>query len=457
MNLSFFRSLTGLVYDNRMIFLLLSTLIAFLILDTLLIKIYPFNTIEPVFGPRLSIFVIIGSMFAIGQYLILKYIRKKSAKIRSKEKHFDRIHEVVVVTQVVITAILLVVILQMITMSRYNNGMIIACATMSYILSMLLMTILSKRFFSWSKSNRNIVVISYAISSTIIALNAGITIVLVDIILSQQPSEARPHSGPVSPTVSLFFATFSLIGTLNYAFVATTVASFVSFWLSTALLLRHYSERLGQAKYWVMLSIPLVFFLSQFMPLFAELFSTMRQSEPVLFSMFYTTIFTLSTPAGGILFGIAFWMVARSLPRHNVVRDYLIISAFGIVLLFTSNQAMILVSFSYPPFGLVTISFLGISSYLILVGIYSSAISVSQDISLRRSVKNQAFQEAKLLDSIGTAQMEQEIEERAILLTRRCQDMMVEETGISTSLNAEDIKKYLKEVIEEVKKQRTER
>ena len=179
------------------------------------------------------------------------------------------------------------------------------------------------------------------------------------------------------------------------------MASYVSFWFSTALLLYHYSERLGRAKYWISLSIPLLFFISQFMPLFVDLFSTLRESEPILFSLIYTVIFTLSKPVGGILFGVAFWIVARSLPHNSIVRDYFIISAFGIVLLFTSNQAMILVSFTYPPFGLVTVSFLGISSYLILVGIYSSAISVSQDISLRKSIKSHALKEVKLLESIG--------------------------------------------------------
>lgn len=188
------------------------------------------------------------------------------------------------------------------------------------------------------------------------------------------------------------------------------------------------------------------------MPLFVDLFSTLRQSEPILFSLIYTVIFTLSKPAGGILFGIAFWIVARSLPHNSIVRDYLIISAFGIVLLFTSNQAMILVSFTYPPFGLVTISFLGISSYLILVGIYSSAISVSQDIRLRKSIKNHALKEVNLLDSIGTAQMQQEVERKVISFTTKSRDLMMEETGIAPSLSDEDIKKYLEEVLEEVKK-----
>lgn len=113
-----------------------------------------------------------------------------------------------------------------------------------------------------------------------------------------------------------------------------------------------------------------------------------------------------------------------------MVRDYFIISGFGVVLLFTSNQGITLVSFTYPPFGLATVSFLGISSYLILIGIYSSAISVSEDINLRKSNRNHAVKEVKLLESIGTAQVQQEIERKVMTFTRRTRDSMVEDTGM---------------------------
>jgi len=87
----------------------------------------------------------------------------------------------------------------------------------------------------------------------------------------------------------------------------------------------------------------------------------------------------------------------------------LIISAYGLVLLFTSNQAIVLVNFDFPPFGLATISFVGLSSYLILVGIYSSAISISQDAKLRQTIKKMTVEESKLLDSIASAEVEKQI------------------------------------------------
>jgi hypothetical protein len=131
----------------------------------------------------------------------------------------------------------------------------------------------------------------------------------------------------------------------------------------------------------------------------------------------------------------------------------MMISAYGMILLFSSNQASGLVLAPYPPFGLATVSFFGLASYLIFLGIYSSAISVAEDPSLRQTIRSIA-PESRLLDSIGTAQMEQEIQARVIAFTKRNQDKMVEETGIESSLTEEDVKEYLEEVILEVKERR---
>jgi hypothetical protein len=92
---------------------------------------------------------------------------------------------------------------------------------------------------------------------------------------------------------------------------------------------------------------------------------------------------------------------SKKCQSSEVVRDFMIISAYGLVLLFTSNQANILVFGPYPPFGLATISFMGLSSYLVLVGIYYSAISVAEDSKLRQSIGHFALEEAKLLDSMA--------------------------------------------------------
>jgi hypothetical protein len=62
---------------------------------------------------------------------------------------------------------------------------------------------------------------------------------------------------------------------------------------------------------------------------------------------------------------------------------------------------------------------MGLSSYLVLIGIYSSAISISEDSRLRNSIRNFALKETNLLDSIGSAHIEQEIQNKVIEFTKR--------------------------------------
>jgi hypothetical protein len=133
----------------------------------------------------------------------------------------------------------------------------------------------------------------------------------------------------------------------------------------------------------------------------------------------------------------------------------MIISGCGLALIFGSEQAVNLATRTYPPFGLATTSFFGLASYLVLIGIYSSALSVSEDSKLRSTIRNFAMKESRLLDSIGTAEMQRGIERKVIALTKQNQDRMEEETGIQSSLSEDDMKHYLEQVIREVKMQKT--
>ena len=131
------------------------------------------------------------------------------------------------------------------------------------------------------------------------------------------------------------------------------------------------------------------------------------------------------------------------------------ISAFGMMIIFSANQPSALVRFFYPPFGAVTLSFFGLSSYLILIGISSSAMSVAQDSELRRSIRKSAKYETNILGEIGTSQMEHEIERRVLTIAKRNQEKMAQDTGIQSSFSEDDMKEYLVQVLQEVGKQKT--
>ncbi len=58
----------------------------------------------------------------------------------------------------------------------------------------------------------------------------------------------------------------------------------------------------------------------------------------------------------------------------------------------------------------------------------------------------------KFLESIGTAQMEQELQKRVLTITKENSDVMTEETGVQPSLTEDEMKEYLDMVVNEIKR-----
>jgi len=430
------------------IFILVSSIIIALIVDMSIVKISAITGGLSSTESSIAIFVVMSVIFAVGQYFILGFVRRCTTKNSSNERlRLSSIGKVVSIIQYVLIGIFASIILQMIFTSSYNVLFLEIVTWINYILAITLLGFLSQRFLSWFRSNHNPVVLAYSLAIIVISINAVFTLLYVTNELASKPTVIQPAITPVATYGSVY-------GIFNAGYVITSIMSFIITWIAAVLLLHNYSRKLGRAKYWILVSIPLVYFLSQFQPLFLNVFESFRLSEPILFGVVYTLFFSATVPAGGILFGFAFWSVARNMNR-NIVKQYMMISAHGMMLLFSSDQASGLVLIPYPPFGLVTVSFFGLASYLLLIGIYSSAISVAEDSNLRRSIRSFAMKESRLLDSIGTAQMEDEIQKKVITFTKRNQDRMAEETGIQSSLSEEDVKEYLQQVIREVKKQKT--
>ena len=93
-----------------------------------------------------------------------------------------------------------------------------------------------------------------------------------------------------------------------------------------------------------------------------------------------------------------------------------------------------------------------LSSFLYSVGFYLSAVYIAQDLSLRKYFRG--INKIELLDLLGNAQMESEIEKRVTKVLRDQQQTLSEQSGISISALGDDydLKLYVNEVLEEIKR-----
>src|ERR1051325_631636 len=235
---------SSLMYRNKLAFVVIFIIISALVVDTSIIKVYYLNVQQP--SSSISgfiVFIVISAIYMIGQYYVLGYVNRKSKEVGDYKKlHIKLLHKAVTLVQYGLTAINIFAIMQMAVISRYNVVSLIAVSAISYGLSIILIGILAHRFFSWFRSNRNYVVLLYGLSSAAIGINAAFPLFYVAyMVFPNQPSFIRPHPTFFTP----FFIPTPLAVTFNFGFVASSVASFIIPWIATAVLLRHYSRKLG--------------------------------------------------------------------------------------------------------------------------------------------------------------------------------------------------------------------
>jgi hypothetical protein len=217
-------------------------------------------------------------------------------------------------------------------------------------------------------------------------------------------------------------------------------------------MLRHYSGKIGQAKFWTLVLLPSLYAISI---LLDRLGIYVPESETALFN--YYVYSSLSGVIGGILLGFLFWSISRSMRPNKFVSTYLRLCSFGFILLPIAWVGQVSVA-AYPPFGFVAFAMLTLSSYTIILGLYSAASSISQDVRLRQYIKDLTREDSSFLATIGQAELEKQIQSKASDLenvVKKERTELEKKSGVQSSLQEQDIKQYLLEVLQEVDKHKS--
>jgi hypothetical protein len=434
------------LYSNRKLVIIISALIVLMVTDISLIRVYDFISKQLIpIDTRDILFGIISIACLVAEYLLLELIKPPPGDERGKIRlHVILLYKVTKAVQYVIGAIVVFVILQILFSSYYNTAVLLAVILCSYTLSICILSIFISRILTFRRNTIFMFLFVLALGS--ITINAAIAMVDVSLRFQDRPPETRVSFGGSSDISK------GKYDTIDESYFISYIISFVSAWIATAILLSNYYRKLGKIKYLLITISPMVFFIGQFVAFFTDEISSIINVDQFFLASLTTLITTLSKPLGGLMLGIAFWSMSRMGKSHTALNKYLIISGFGFFLLFTSNQAILMSIAPYPPFGIATITVMGLSAYLVVVGIYMSTISLSQDTQLRRSIRRVAITQSKLFDSMVTTEIEKEIERRVREVINIQSVEMEDETGVQPSLNEQEAHDYLKEVIREIKK-----
>lgn len=440
-----FRS--GLLSSDRAVFLIVCATIVGVFVETGFIRISGFVGIRDI-RLEIAVFVGLGIFCIFSQVMILKFVRNKLGKpfLSHNHMHIGVINRAIVVIQVGIIVILVVVLLEVSVTLSYHTIFIKALLMCSFLTASTLTALLSWRFIIWIKSNKNNLMVVYLVASLFISVSAIAGVVYFLDQLFYRPDTIYPRTyGDYLWRVEI--GNSSLV----YIYSICAALAFVLLWTGTVFLLKGYGKKIGRWKYWVIMSIPLLYFLSQFQPIVLNFLLSYVSDDPMLFNLVYVITVNASRPVGGVLFGLAFILVARKL-QNQEVKGYLVISGIGFLLLLVSYEARALITAPFPPLGLLSGSYFGLAAYLISIGLYSSAVSISQDSQLRASIRRSVEQEVRFIGKIGEAEMDRNILDKVLKTSKRFSKIMPEETGVSSSLSDEEIKEYIEEVLAETRK-----
>ncbi len=442
--LSILKSVSG----SKLALVLVSVVVFLTLVDSQFIKVFygtDFGTPGALHMLLFVSFVIIASIINI---ILLLFAKVNDFQARSSKTLLFRIaYTGTSIVQYSISLILVIMISQMLVFHGYSKVFSILVVYLSHLWSAIILGVLSFRFIQWFRFTRSFSLLIYGVVFVAILFLILITIPLLTEQFRLQPQViySRVYTSLIMDVLvpSSDIAFIYALG--NYVLPLLVILS----WIVTVSLLKPYAGRIGKKTFWLIVSIPLVY---QFFSLIVN--DQDLITDPDLIKIVYSKEFQLflgiSHQIAGLLLAMGFWLIGRKMKRKTM-KNYLIICSIGIILLFSSIQSGTFYA-AYPPFGLVTLLFLGLSSYLLLVGMLGSAAYVSRDVELRREIYKGLEVDSDVLKKMGLAEVQREMQRRILPLVNKTN--LSDEMRESMDPSEEDVKTMIDEVLNEIHKKK---
>jgi len=334
----------------------------------------------------------------------------------------------------------------MLIFHAYDRVFLLLVIIVSHFLSVFILGLLSVIFVQWLRLHRSLSILTYASIFIVIMFVILITLPLLVVTHSTQTAESISTKPYITLVLGYFVPSTNsafLFALGTYALPIMAIAS----WMLTVSLLKGYTNRIGKKKFWFLVSIPLAY------QVFVVIVSNPNLvTDPNLIMILYSPqiqfLVAINGQISGLFFAVTLWTFARK-TRQKSMKNFFIISSLGIISLFSAIQPGSPFYAAYPPFGLVTLSFLGLSSYVLLVGMVGSAAYVARESLVRREIYN-SLQDSHVL-KMGTAEMQRELEHKVLSVSDKFKSSkFADEMKFTTDPDEKDVRLMGEEVLKEV-------
>ena len=432
----------SLTRKTSLIFILI--IASIISIDSTIVEFYSFSGVRASSTLNIVIFAAFSVVFAFSSLLLVICVKTITSKtIYRLPKNLGKFQYIIFGILILTIVLISVTIFQTIAFNKYHIVLLRAVTYISHISALAFAIPLIFLLAKWFKSRRNYIILLYVATFSLVSANIIVSLIYYEqILLRSNAIEIRPYR--ITMSVVVFYSTpadESLSSIYNVIFIL----SFLVIWVATMALLNQYKNRLGKTRYYALTIIPLIYFIFPFHTYFANLLSPFVLNSPIAVSVIYTILFSATKQVGAFLFGLSF-LIASAVVANDSVKKSLLISCIGMVILFSSVEITPLQYKVFPPYGLITEAFIPLGAFLLLVGIFTSAVNVSQDGELRRDFRKSAIAQLNLLRTIGIAQMEKELIKNFKLIEKRYPNL---ET--TQDYSEENVKQIVHEVLEEIK------
>lgn len=407
------------------------------------------------FSQIMIIYSIITVISLIVQNFLLVVCAKTAFGVKKTNSH-SRSGTIITYLYLVshITAIVLIAFLlwEQLAYSMYPTIISQTIVAASLMVSAITLASVSVTFVKSYSSHRNKIVGVYALA--MIALSAQLisAFFYVEISLFKKPEYITPGRNP--------WASYNYNALQSEAlsiYEVNKAISFIALWVASVFLTKQYAQKMSKAKYWIIVSIPVVYFLFQYSPILLTqtgILSSLVMQEDPIFLYFYNFVLNTVSVGAGILFGISFFIVSRSL-TYKQLKFYLIISGAGIMIVFSNSLSTILTLAPFPAWSVASLSFILPASFLLLIGLDITIYHIARDKSIRGFLYNYKDQ-FELFKALGSAEAFKVVERNVERVSKQVVEELETETLFKPTLESEETKRYVKEVITEIKEsQRT--
>ncbi len=328
-------SIDSVIGGSKRALIIISIIFIISIVDSQFVNTFYGTDLDTPGNPHLVLFISLVTIVSMINIVLLFFVKSNHLLDRTSRPLLLKIaYGITSIIQYTTLLLLFITIFEMLAFHNYHRLWSILVIDLSHFWSVILLAVLSFTFIQWLGIVKSYSILIYVVVFGVILFLTLITIPLLTEQFNYQSQLVYPKDYTTLivavrvPSKDIAF----LYGLGNYVLPILLIAS----WILTVSLLKPYTTRIGKSRFWLLVSVPLLY------QLFAYIIrDTNLATVPGLVDVIYTRQFQfflgISYQISGLLFAIAYLTVARRMKR-KILKNYLIISSIGIAGLFSSLQ-----------------------------------------------------------------------------------------------------------------------